>query len=28
LQALRLLSEAQHDQPIPSYVGRVIGLPK
>lgn len=28
LQALRLLSEAQHDQPTPSYVGRVIGLPK
>ncbi len=28
MQALRLLSEAQHDQPEPRYVGRVIGLPK
>ncbi|NBB10536.1 thioesterase family protein [Pseudomonas sp. SLFW] len=28
LEALRLLSEAQHDQPAPTYVGRVIALPK
>lgn len=28
LQALRVLSEAQHDQPEPRYVRRVIGLPK
>ncbi|MEX6677277.1 thioesterase family protein [Pseudomonas sp. W2Oct36] len=27
LQALRLLSEAQHDQPEPKYVGRIIALP-
>ena len=27
LEALRQLSEAQHDQPTPVYVGRVIGLP-
>ncbi len=27
LQALRLLSEAQHDQPAPAYVGRIIALP-
>ncbi|MBD8707690.1 MULTISPECIES: thioesterase family protein [unclassified Pseudomonas] len=28
LQALRLFTEAQRDQPDPMYVGRVIGLPK
>jgi len=28
LEALRQLSEAQHDQPAPVYVGRVIGLPR
>jgi acyl-CoA thioester hydrolase len=27
LEAMRLLTEAQHDQPAPAYVGRVIGLP-
>jgi acyl-CoA thioester hydrolase len=27
LEALRLLTEAQHDQPAPTYIGRVIGLP-
>jgi acyl-CoA thioester hydrolase len=27
LEALRLLTEAQHDQPAPAYIGRVIGLP-
>jgi acyl-CoA thioester hydrolase len=27
LEALRQLTEAQHDQPAPAYVGRVIGLP-
>ena len=27
LQALRLLSEAQFDQPNPKYVGRIIALP-
>ena len=27
LEALRLLTDAQHDQPAPAYVGRIIGLP-
>ncbi len=27
LQALRLLSEAQHDQSAPAHVGRIIALP-
>ncbi|MFJ3524463.1 thioesterase family protein [Pseudomonas sp. NPDC090203] len=28
LEALRVLTEAQHDQPAPAYTGRTIGLPK
>ena len=28
LEALRMLTEAQHDQPAPAYTGRTIGLPK
>jgi acyl-CoA thioester hydrolase len=28
LEAMRLLVQAQHDQPAPTFVGRVIGLPK
>jgi acyl-CoA thioester hydrolase len=27
LEALRLLSDAQHDQPVPAYVGRIIAIP-
>jgi acyl-CoA thioester hydrolase len=28
LEALRAITQAQHDQPAPGYIGRVIGLPK
>jgi acyl-CoA thioester hydrolase len=28
LEALRMLTEAQQDQPTPTYVGRAIGLPR